>query len=89
MLQQGLILIPAMCCAVLAIAVFRRKLEWVVNFLLRGVIGVLAIDWINGFLLRQDLALTVGINPLSILTSGTLGIPGVALLYGVQIYHFL
>lgn len=35
---------------------------------------------------EQGVSAFVGMNPLSFLTAGVLGIPGVALLYGIQLY---
>ena len=34
-------------------------------------------------------SINVGLNPVSFLTSGTLGIPGVCLLYGITFYQIL
>ena len=39
--------------------------------------------------LRGAIPIAVGMNLFSFLTSGTLGIPGVALLYGISVYHIL
>ena len=89
MQQSGIFIIVGMCIIVLSIVAFRRKLEFIINFILRGITGALAIYWINDFLLQQSISMEVGINPFSVFTSACLGIPGVALLYGVQIYHFL
>lgn len=61
----------------------------VVNFVVRAVVGCGAIFFINQFLASQGISLEVGYNGLSILTSGCLGIPGVALLYGVLAYQIL
>ena len=36
-----------------------------------------------------DSSINVGLNPVSFLTSGTLGIPGVGLLYGIVCYQIL
>ena len=89
MQQTGIFMIIGMCALALFIAVYRRRLEFVINFILRGVVGTIAIYAINSILLNQQIEARVGINLFSVLTSGTLGIPGVFLLYGVQIYHFL
>lgn len=89
MQQTGIFMIIGMCALVLFIVAYRRRLEFVINFILRGVVGTIAIYAINSILLNQQIEARVGINLFSVLTSGTLGIPGVFLLYGVQIYHFL
>lgn len=60
-----------------------------VNFLIRVVVGSAAIFFVNEYLGGQGIQASVGINPVTLLTSGTLGIPGVALLYGITFYQFM
>lgn len=38
---------------------------------------------------KARLDIYVGLNPVTLLTSGTLGFPGVALLYGIEVTKFL
>lgn len=59
------------------------------NFVLRGIVGVVTIYFINTFLGTQGLLAQVGINQVTFLTSGILGFPGVALLYGVTFFSIL
>ncbi len=59
----------------------------VVNFLVRGILGIALIFFINEFLASRDIDLSVGLNPITFVTSGTLGTPGVALLYGITFYQ--
>lgn len=59
----------------------------VVNFIVRAVVGAALIFFINQFLTDYGIDVTVGINPVTVVTSGTLGVPGVALLYGISFYH--
>lgn len=66
-----------------------RRSHIVVNFLIRAIIGFAMIFLINGFLESQDIAVSVGMNPLTFATSGTFGAPGVALLYGIAFYKGL
>ena len=61
----------------------KKGAELALNFMLRLVFGMIAIFLINGYLQEKGLDACVGINALSALTSGFLGLPGVALLYGV------
>lgn len=61
----------------------------VVNFLVRAIVGLTLIFFINQFLDSKDVSLNVGINPVTFVTSGTLGVPGVALLYGITFYQSL
>ena len=58
----------------------KKGAELALNFMLRLVFGMIAI------LQEKGLDACVGINALSALTSGFLGLPGVALLYGVRVY---
>ena len=64
----------------------KKGAELALNFMLRLVFGMIAICLINGYLQEKGLDACVGINALSALTSGFLGLPGVALLYGVRVY---
>ena len=60
-----------------------------INFIMRAVLGTLAIYFINMFLQSQGFAWRVGIGPFSIIASGLLGLPGVALLYGINVVSML
>ncbi|MCM1026945.1 MAG: pro-sigmaK processing inhibitor BofA family protein [Roseburia sp.] len=63
--------------------------EWWLNLVMRSIIGVVAIYFINMALAERGIFLGVGINPCTVLTSGILGIPGVAVLYGIGLYKNL
>lgn len=67
----------------------KNWMEIMLNFLLRAVFGLIAIYLVNSFLRGRGLQAAVGINPLSFLTSGILGFPGIALLYGIRFYFML
>ena len=60
-----------------------------VNFLIRAIVGLAIIFFVNEYLDGQGISSGVGMNPVTVLTSGTLGIPGVALLYGITFYPFM
>lgn len=66
-----------------------KRFPWVVNFLIRAVVGTAMIFFINEFLAMQNIDVSVGLNPITVVTSGTLGTPGVALLYGITFYQGL
>ena len=66
-----------------------KRPGFIVNFFVRAFVGVCMIFFVNEFLAYQGINVAVGMNLFSILTSGTLGIPGVALLYGISVYHIL
>lgn len=50
-----------------------------VNFLVRGIVSFAIIFFVNGFLDGQGISACVGMNPVTFLTSGILGFPGVAI----------
>ena len=87
-LKNGIIII-GMLFVVVFIGAVRRKAEWVINFLLRMVVGTIGIYFINYVLACYGLEFDVAINLFSVLTSGFLGIPGLAVLYGINFYKFL
>lgn len=59
----------------------------VINFVVRALLGAAMIFFINDFLAAKDISLSVGMNPLTVATSGVFGAPGVALLYGIAFYQ--
>ena len=68
----------------------RKKIAGVViNFFIRAVGGMARIFFINQYVIPPDSSINVGLNAVSFLTSGTLGIPGVGLLYGIMCYKIL
>ncbi len=82
-------IIIGMCVLVLAMGALKQRAEWLLNFLLRAVFGALAIFVCNFWLASRGISQGVGINLWTLLTSGTLGIPGVVLLYGIHFCTFL
>lgn len=64
-----------------------RRSRFTVNFVIRAIVGCAMIFFINEFLQMKGISLKVGINPVTVLTSGMLGSPGVALLYGILFYR--
>lgn len=65
----------------------QRCSNFLINFLIRMAVGLMLILVINGFLVSKDISVRVGLNPITMTTSGILGVPGVALLYGVAFYE--
>lgn len=61
-----------------------KWLSVIVNFLIRAVAGLALIFFVNQFLSMQGVAVRVGMNPVTFVTAGTFGAPGVALLYGIS-----
>ena len=85
----GVLAILGVCLIVLIIGAMGRKVEWLVNFILRAVMGSIGIYCVNYLLAARQISVAVGINPLTILTSGILGFPGIAVLYGIDFFKML
>lgn len=75
--------------AVLLLGAMKKKMEWLLNFIMRSVMGIISIHFINAALAGMGISLGIGINPVSILTIGILGVPGFLVLYGLGIYKLL
>lgn len=67
----------------------RRVGQILVNFFVRAILGMAMIFFINELLKSQGSSVRVGMNVLTLLTSGIFGIPGVALLYGICFFKIL
>lgn len=67
----------------------KKGTKIIVNFLIRGIVGFAIIFFVNEFLDGQGISACVGMNPITFLTSGTFGFPGVALLYGITFYQIM
>lgn len=85
----GAIIIVVVCILILLMGAFKAKMEWIINFILRGVAGTVGIYFINMFLHNQNINAEIGINAVNVLTTGFLGIPGLILLYGIKVYGLL
>ena len=82
-------LMAGICGLVVFIALLKRRSQVVLNFLVRMVLGAICITFVNDLLASQGISLCVGLGPVSLLTSGTLGFGGVALLYAILACEFL
>ncbi len=68
-------------------AIRKHKTNIVTRFLVRMLFGAAIIFCVNTILDEQNAQLHVGINPVSLVTTGRFGVPGVALLYGIMLYE--
>lgn len=66
-----------------------KGIEIAVNFIVRLILGAAVVFFVNQFLDSRNIPAAVGMNPLTLLTSGVLGLPGVALLYGIVFLEIL
>ncbi len=67
----------------------RFNAEWLLNVVLRSVLGTIAIYFVNDALASVGIVSGVGINAVTVLTSGILGFPGLLALYGIGFYKLL
>lgn len=87
--SMGAVLIVGILAAVLLIGALRNRGEWIINFVLRGVMGMMSIYFVNLLFANSMPGMKLGYNPITFLTSGILGFPGVAMLYGINFYMLL
>lgn len=85
----GVLWIVGILGIVLLMGIIKSRAEWVINFVLRGIMGMLGIYFINMLTVSQASGAAVGYNLLTFLVSGVLGIPGIALMYGINFYMLL
>ena len=88
-LYYGMGAIIGVCLLVLLMGMVKQKSGRIAVFILRSAGGAVGICVVNSILESQGIAVAAGINPVSILTIGTLGISGLALIYGILFYRFL
>ena len=58
----------------------------IINFIVRALLGVVIIFFVNEFLISKGIDAKVGINLINFTVSGIFGLPGVILLYGIGLY---
>lgn len=83
------LIILAALSAVLLIGALRKRAEHLLTFLFRLVTGTMMIYFVNLAVASYNMQFAIGINPVTVLTSGILGFPGVLLLYGINLLHLL
>lgn len=77
------------CALVLFIGVLKQKAAILLNILVRTIVGCVGIILLNDFLQKQGIPVSAGLNPLNLLTIGSLGAGGFALIYGILFYSLL
>lgn len=87
--QTATFFIVGACGIALFIGVLRKNMEWLLNIVMRSVLGTVAMYFINSGLAMVGISLGVGINLITVLTSGILGFPGLVALYGLCAYKLL
>ncbi|MDF2943154.1 MAG: putative rane protein [Herbinix sp.] len=75
------------CIIFIGICILRRRPDLIVDFALRASIGTAGIYLLNLVLRSKGYDILVGINGMTVLANGLLGLPGFLLLYGLAIYY--
>lgn len=75
------------CLVFIGVCIAKRRPDLIVDFALRACIGTAGIYILDLVLRSKGYNINVGINEVSIITNGLLGLPGFILLYGVAIYY--
>lgn len=75
--------VALVCVVVLGIVLLKGKARFLLAFLSRMCLGGIGILILNKVFAGWGIAISVGLNPISLLTSGILGFPGVALLFAI------
>lgn len=88
-IKIGMAALAGICALALAIGFLRRKAEILLNFVVRAILGVVAIYSINLLLEGIGIEVAAGINLISVLTVGSLGTGGLALIYGILFYNLM
>lgn len=83
---SGTIWIVAILAVVLVMGVLKNHMETIINFALRGILGMMMIYFINYFLSSRMPGMEMGYNLVTFAASGVLGFPGILLLYAINLY---
>lgn len=75
------------CVITLLICILKRRPDLIVNFILRSSFGAAGICVLDFILNSMGYGMTVGVNGVTVLANGLLGLPGFLLLYGLSFYY--
>ena len=87
--ETGMLFVLFMVGVVLVIVLFKSKMEFLINMVLRMMMGTIGICFVNSILVTLGIEFVIGINVYTLLTLGMLGFPGFLLLYGMGFYKIL
>lgn len=82
-----LIGIIVICIAFIIVCLIKRRPDLLIDFALRACLGTAGIYLLDFMLLRGGYDIHVGVNSMTILANGLLGLPGFILMYGLAIYY--
>jgi hypothetical protein len=82
-----LIIIIAACIIFITVCLIRKRPDLLADFALRASLGTAGVYLLDMFLKSRGYRVFVGVNTMSILSNGLLGLPGFILLYGLAVYY--
>lgn len=82
-----LIIIIASCVIFITVCLIRKRPDLLVNFALRASLGTAGVYVLDIFLKSRGYGVFVGVNAMSVLSNGLLGLPGFILLYGLAAFY--
>ena len=85
----GVAAIAVICVLILFMGAMKQKAEALTTFVLRSFAGAVGICFVNEILKNQGISAVPGVNPVTVLTIGSLGISGFALIYAIVFYRLL
>ncbi|MCI5620178.1 MAG: pro-sigmaK processing inhibitor BofA family protein [Lachnospiraceae bacterium] len=86
---MSILVMVGICLLVLLIGVMKKQAKMLFGLIFRLVLGAGGILLANYFFEMQHIPLCVGINPLTLLAVGILGVCGFVLLYGILALQLL
>lgn len=88
-MDKVFLIIIAACVIFIIICLVKHRTDLIINFVLRACLGTAGIYLLDLLLSSRGFDIQVGINGITVLTNGLLGLPGFILIYGLSIYYFL
>ena len=86
---QLMVCLVLLAGGVLVIILFKSKIEFFINMVLRMMMGTIGVCVVNSIFLAQGMETGIGINPVTLSLLGFLGLPGFLLLYGIAFYQLI
>lgn len=83
-----LLAIIIICMVFIVICAIKRRPDLIVNFILRASLGTAGIYLLDMVLTGKGYDINVGINGLTVMGNGLLGLPGFLLFYSLAIYYW-
>ena len=83
--SQMIWMMIAICIVFVVCVIFQKQLKYLLQFIIQGTIGGLGFLLINTLFSFLGITLAVGVNGLTFLITGLLGLPGFVMLYGIML----